>query len=195
MSQLHCVLQRVALVCVVLLCFAFCNSGLRWSAYSSCVSIQGCAGLHIFIILQLRVALVCVFLFCFATQGCAGLRILVVFGNSGLRWSAYSSCVLQSRVRWSAYSYRVLQLRVALVCVFLYCVLMCFAIQGCAGLRILIAFCNSRLRWSAYSYVLQLRVAPVCVSAYSILCLATQGCAGLRSNYVILHFLVRSSTL
>ena len=103
-------------------------------------------------VLQLRVALVCVFLWrfatqgcvfllCFAIQGCAGLRILIVFCNSGLRWSAYSYCDLQ--------------LRVALVRVFLFC----FAIQGCAGLRILIVFCNSGLRWSACSYcVLRLLV-------------------------------------
>ena len=96
----------------------FCNSGLRWSAYSYCV-------------LQLRVVLVCVVLLCFASQGCAGLRILLVFCNSGLRWSVYSYCVLH--------------LRVALVCVFL----LCFASQGCAGLRILIVFCNSGLYWSA----------------------------------------------
>ena len=98
-----------------------CNSGLRWSAYSYCA-------------LQLRVALVCVFLFCFASQGCPGLRILIVFCNSGLRWSAYSYCVLKFRV--------------ALVCVFL----LCFATQACAGLRILFAFCYSGLRWSASSY-------------------------------------------
>ena len=52
----------------------FCNSGLRWSAYSSCV-------------LQFRVALVCVFLLCFAIQVCAGLRILIMVCNSGLRRS------------------------------------------------------------------------------------------------------------
>ena len=85
-------------------------------------------------VLQFRVALVCVFLLCFATQGCAGLRSLIVFCNSGLCWSAYSYCV------W--------QFRVALVCVFL----LCFVTQGCAGLRILIVFGNSGLRWSAYSY-------------------------------------------
>ena len=78
--------------------------------------------------LQFRVALVCVFLLCFAIQGCSGLRILIVFCNSGLRWSACS--------------YGVLQFRVALVCVFL----LCFAIQGCTGLHILIVFCNSGLR-------------------------------------------------
>ena len=135
-------------------------------------------------VLQFRVALVWVFLLCFATQGCAGLRSLIVFCNSGLRWSAYSHCV------W--------QFRVALVCVFLLCfvtqgcaglrilivfgnsglLLLCFAIQGCAGLRSLIVFCISGLRWSAYSYcVLQLRVALVCVA---FLCFVTQGCAGLR---------------
>ena len=65
---------------------------------------------------------------CFAIQGCAGLRILIVFCNSGLRWSAYSYCVLH--------------LRVALVCVFL----LCFVSRGCAGPRILIVFCNSGLR-------------------------------------------------
>ena len=65
-------------------------------------------------VLQFRVALVCVFVLCFAIQGCAGLRIRIVFCNSGLRWSAYSYCVLQFRV--------------ALVCAFL----LCFAIQGCA---------------------------------------------------------------
>ena len=95
MSQLHCVLQfRVAVVCVVLLRFViqgcaslripiivFCNSELRWSAYSYCV-------------LQFRVAAVCVVLLCFASQGCAGLHILIVFCKSGLRWSAYSYCVL-----------------------------------------------------------------------------------------------------
>jgi len=122
-----------------------------------------------------RVALVCVFLLCFATQGCAGLRILILLCISGLPWSAYSYCVLQ--------------LRVALVCVFL----LCFATQGCPGLRIPIVFCNSGLRclrilfafcysglrWSASSYcVLQLRVALVCVF---LLCFANQGCdAGLR---------------
>ena len=96
------------------------------------------------IILQFRVALVCVFLLCFASQGCAGLRILIVFCNSGLRWSAYSYCVLQ--------------LRLALVCVFL----LCFVTQGCAALRILIVFCDSGLRCSAYSYcVLQFRFALV----------------------------------
>ena len=58
----------------------------------------------------------------------------IVFCDSGLRWSAYSYCVLEFRV--------------ALVCVFL----LCFAIQGWAGLRILIVFCNSGLRWSAYSH-------------------------------------------
>ena len=102
MSQLHCVLQfRVAVVCV---------------SYS---------------VLQFRVAVICVVLLCFVIQGCAGLRIPIVFCNSRLRWSAYSHCVLQ--------------VRVAVVCV----VLLCFAIQGCAGLRILIVFCNSGLRWSA----------------------------------------------
>ena len=45
-----------------------------------------------------------------------------------------------SGVRWFVYSYCVLQFRVALVCVFL----LCFAIQGCAGLRILNAFCNGQ---------------------------------------------------
>ena len=65
---------------------------------------------------------------CFAIQGCPGLRILIVFCNSGLRWSAYSYCVLH--------------LRVALVCVFL----LCFVSRGCAGPRILIVFCNSGLR-------------------------------------------------
>ena len=80
----------------------------------------------------------------FAIQGCAGLRILIVFCNSGLRWSAYSYCVLQ--------------LRLALVCVFL----LCFVTQGCAALRILIVFCDSGLRCSAYSYcVLQFRFALV----------------------------------
>ena len=112
----YCVLQfRVALVSVVLLCFAiqgcaglcilfaFCKSGLRSSAYSHCVfAIQGCAILRILTVLcnsglrlsayshcvlQFRVALVCVCLLCFAIQGCAGLRILIVFCNSGLRWS------------------------------------------------------------------------------------------------------------
>ena len=39
--------------------------------------------------------MVCVVLLRFATQGCAGLRILIVFCNSGLRWFAYSCCVLQ----------------------------------------------------------------------------------------------------
>ena len=34
------------------------------------------------------------FLLCFAIQGCAGLRILIVFCNSGLRLSACSYCVL-----------------------------------------------------------------------------------------------------
>ena len=104
MSHLHCVLQFRVAVVVVLLCFGF------------------------------RVALVCVFLLCFAIQGCAGLRILIVFCNSGLRCSAYSYCVLQ--------------LRVVLVCLFV----LCFAIQGCVGLGILIVFCNSGLRCSAYSY-------------------------------------------
>ena len=81
------------MVCVVLLCFVFqgcsslriaivfCNSELRWSAYSHCA-------------LQVRVAVVCVFSLCFAVQGCAGLRILIAFCNSGLRWSASSYCVL-----------------------------------------------------------------------------------------------------
>ena len=78
--------------------------------------------------------MVCVVLLCFVIQGCASLRIPIVFCNSGLRWSAYSDCVLQFRV--------------AVVCV----VLLCFAIQGCAGLRILIVLCKSGLRWSAYSY-------------------------------------------
>ena len=93
-------------------------------------------------VLESRVALVCVFLLCFVThdcvfllcfasQGCADLCFLIVFCNSGLRWSAYCYCLLQ--------------LRVALVCVFL----LCFAIQGCAGLRTLIVFCNSGFRWSA----------------------------------------------
>ena len=111
--------------------------------------------LQLHCVLQLRVALVCVFLLRFAIQGCAGLRILMVFCNSGLRRSAFSYCVLQFRV--------------ALVCVFLLCFatqgllvcvfFLCFAIQGCAGLRILIVFCNSGLRWSACSYcVLQLLV-------------------------------------
>ena len=84
-------------------------------------------------VLQLRIALVCVLLLSFATQGCAGLHILIVFCNSGLPWSAYSYCVLQFRV--------------PLVCV----VLLRFALQGCAGLRALIVFCNSGLRWFAYS--------------------------------------------
>ena len=83
-------------------------------------------------VLQFRVALVCALLLCFVTQGCAGLRILIVFCNSWLLWSAYSYCALQ--------------LRVALLCVFL----LCFAIPGRAGLRILIVFCDSGLRWSAY---------------------------------------------
>ena len=56
--------------------------------------------------------------------------------------------VLSMGLRWSAYSDRALQVRVALVCVFL----LCFAIQGCAGLRILIASCNSGLRLSAYVF-------------------------------------------
>ena len=74
-------------------------------------------------------------LLCFVIQGCAslraGLRILIVFCNSGLRWSAYSHCALQ--------------VRVVLVCVFL----LCFVIHGCAGLRIRFVFCNSGLPWSA----------------------------------------------
>ena len=117
----YCALQvRVALLCVVLLYFAiqgcaglrilivFCNSGLRWSAYSYCVLqlrvalvcvffcvLRFRVGLHIPIVfLQFWVALVCVFLLCFAPQGCAGQRILFVFCKSGLRWSAYSYCVL-----------------------------------------------------------------------------------------------------
>ena len=119
------------------------------------------------------------------------LTFAIVFCISGLRWSAYSYCALQ--------------LRVALVCVFL----LCFATQGCAGLRILILLCISGLPWSAYSYcVLQLRVALVCVilivrfeisglpwsaysycvlqltgwcwSAYSFCVLLLQACAGLR---------------
>ena len=97
----------------------FCNSGLRWSAYSYCVlQLRGCAGLRSLIVFwHLRVALVCVFCLFFVIQGCAGLCILIVFCISGLRWSAYS--------------------------------LLCFASQGCAGLRILIVFCNSGLYWSA----------------------------------------------
>ena len=68
----------------------------------------------------------------------------------------------------------VLQFRVALVCVFF----LCFAIQVCARLRILIVVCNSGLRRSAYSFcVLQFRVALVCVF---FLRFAIQGCAGLR---------------
>ena len=111
-------------------------------------------------VLESRVALVCVFLLCFVTHDCAGLRILIVFCISGLRWSVFSYCVLQ--------------LRIALVCV----LLLSFATQGCAGLRVLIVFCNSGLRWSAYSYcVLQFRVPLVCVV---LLCFALQGCAGLR---------------
>ena len=135
----------------------FCKSGLRWSAYSHCVLQVRVALVCVFLlclatqsaysycVLQFWVALVCVFLLCFAPQGCAGLRILIVLCKSGLRWSAYSFCVLHFRV--------------ALLCVFL----LCFASQGCAGLRSLIAFCKSGLRWSAYSYcVLQVRVALVC---------------------------------
>ena len=99
-----------------------------------CASSGSC--LYCYYVLQFRVALVCVFLLCFAIQGCAGLRILIVFCNSGLRWSAYSFCVLQFRF--------------ALVSVFL----LCFAIQGCAGLRILLVFCNSGLRWSRILLVL-----------------------------------------
>ena len=124
-------------------------------------------------VLQLRVALVCVFLLCFAIQGCAGLRILIVFCTSGLRWSAYSYCALEFRL--------------ALVCVFL----LCFATQGCAGLRILIVFSDSGLRWSAYSYcVLQFRVALVCVF---LLCFAPQGCAGLRILIVFWNSGLQSS--
>ena len=77
---------------------------------------------------------------CFVTQGCAGLRILVVFCDSGLRWFACSFCVLQFRV--------------ALVCVFFLCFaprlrinsFCVFCIQRCAGLRILIVFWDSGLR-------------------------------------------------
>ena len=93
----------------------------------------------------------------FAIQGCAGLRILIVFCNSGLRWRAYF--------------YFVLQFRVAQVCVSL----LCFAIQGCAGVHILILFCNLGLQRSAEPYcVLRFRVV-VCVF---FLCFAIQGCAG-----------------
>ena len=124
---------------VVLLCFAtqgraclrilimYCSSGLPRSAYSYCA-------------LQLRVALVSVLLLCFALQGCDGLRHLIVFCISGLRWSAYSECVLHFRYAGEC----VLHFRVALVCVFL----LCFALQGCPGLPILIMFCNSGLHWS-----------------------------------------------
>ena len=97
-----CVLHlRVALVCVLLV---FCNSELRWSGYSYgvlhlkvalvCVFLsrfatQGCTGLRILIVfLQSRVAPVCVFFLCFASQGCAGLRFLFVCCKSGLHWSA-----------------------------------------------------------------------------------------------------------
>ena len=126
-----------------------------------------------------------------------------MFCKSGLRWSAYSYCVLQFSVVLVCVFLLCFAIQVALVCVFL----LCFATQGCAGLRILIVFCISGLRWSAYSYcVLQFRVALVCVlflcfatqglrwSAYSFcvsqfrvalvcvffLCFAIQGCAGLR---------------
>ena len=124
----------------------FCNSGLRWSAYSYCV-------------LQFRVALVCVFLLCFAIQGCAGLRVLLCFAIQGCAGLRILFVFCNSGLRWSAYSYCAFQLRVALVCVFLWCFaiqvalvckfLLCFATQGWAGLRILIVFCNSGLRSSA----------------------------------------------
>ena len=52
-------------------------------------------------------------------------RSYIVVCNSCLRWSAYSSRVLQLRVAL------VHVVRVVLVCV----VLLCFATQGCAGLR------------------------------------------------------------
>ena len=160
MSQLHCVIGfatqgcycvlqlKAALVCIILLCFAT----------------QVCAGLRNRI---LR----------FATQGCAGLpHPVIVFCNSGLRWSASSYCAVQLRVAVvCVIVYCDLQLRVALVCLFL---LLCFATQGCAGhailfcnsgfwvklvsviiycvlqlgvagLRHLIAFCNSGLFWPA----------------------------------------------
>ena len=62
-------------------------------------------------------------------------------------------------------------------------VLLCFEIQGCADLRILIVLCNSGVRWSVYSFcVLQFRVAMVCVVS---LCFAIQGCAGLRILFVL----------
>ena len=152
-----------------------------------------------------QVALVCVVFLCFACQGCAGLRILIVFCTSGLRWSAFSYCASHLRVarihvvfctsglRWSAYSYCVLQLRVALVGV----IFLCFALQSCAGQRILFVFCISGLRWSAYSYcVLHLRVALVCVFLLCFtfrvalvcvifLCFAAQGCAGLHTLIVL----------
>ena len=46
-------------------------------------------------VLESRVALVCVFLLCFVTHDCAGLRVRIVFCNSGVWWFAYSNCVLQ----------------------------------------------------------------------------------------------------
>ena len=130
-------------------------------------------------VLQFRVALVCVLLLCFATQGCAGLRHLIMFCTSGLRWFASSYCVLH--------------LRVVLVCVFLSCIavqsllvcvfFLCIAVQGCPGLRILMVFCISGLCWSAYAYyVLQFRVALVCVF---LSCSAILGCTGLSSTHVV----------
>ena len=46
-----------------------------------------------------------------------------------------------------------------MVCV----ILLCFALQGCHGLRHLFVFCISGLRWSAF-LILQFWVALVCVA-------------------------------
>ena len=129
-----CALQlRVALVCVVFLCFAT----------------QGCAGLRILFVLCNSGLRWPVFSFCVAVQGCDGLRHLFPFCISGLRWSTYSFCGLQlTGWCWSAFSFCVLQLRVTLVCVFF----LCAATQGHAGLRSFFACCKSGLRWSAYSH-------------------------------------------
>ena len=109
------------------ICSAHCNGRFNAHEVEFWMSQLHC-------VLQFRVALVCVVLLCFVTQGRACLRILIMYWNSGLPWSAYCYCVLQ--------------LRVALVSI----ILLCFALQGCAGLRHLIVFCISGLCWSAYSY-------------------------------------------
>ena len=100
-------------------------------------------------VVHLRVALGCVFFLRFARQGCAGLHVLIVFCNSGLKCSAHCTARFNAHEMKLSMSqlHRALDLTVALVCVFF----LRFAIQGCCdGLRHLFAFCISGLRWSAY---------------------------------------------